>query len=299
MTTSTVDRMRRAANLMVARGLRVQYSSGWENRSRPYSFNPSVGIVDHHTAATTDIDSVLINGRSDLPGPLCNWALHKDGTWVLIAAGYANHAGSSVPGAPSNSSGWGVEATGPIPLDGYGPSAFPNYDSYVVGMACILEIENWAASKAWGHKESCDPPGRKIDPSFSMDAFRDQIETDGHGNGAEDDVAYNQWDDGSKKQLVKDVVNALSVHFQDYLLPYLGASATNSVYNDETVQHGGNFRDIRATKTSVHDEARTTRDSLRAFLASGKGTSAMPGPTPEEVTLVTLKDLIEQALAQR
>jgi hypothetical protein len=181
--------MRKAANLMVARGLRVQYASGWESRSNGYSFNPTVGFVDHHTAATSDIDNVLINGRSDLPGPLCNWALHKDGSWVLIAAGGANHAGQSQPGAPTNSTGWGCEATGPIPLDGYGPSAFPNYDEYVTGMACILEAESWAASKIWGHKESCSPSGRKIDPSFDMNSFRSSIGAGGTTGGDWFDMA--------------------------------------------------------------------------------------------------------------
>jgi len=183
---STADRMRKAANLMVARGLRVQYSSGWESRGTGYSFNPSVGFVDHHTAATTDIDNVLINGRSDLPGPLCHWALHKDGTWVLIAAGCANHAGQSHPGAPTNQTGWGCEATGPIPLDNYGPDAFPNYAAYSTGMACILEAEGWSPSKIWGHKESASPSGRKIDPSFDMNDFRASVGTGGTGGGGGD-----------------------------------------------------------------------------------------------------------------
>src|SRR5512132_252644 len=39
--SSTANRMRAAANLMVARGLTVKYASGWEGRGRPYSFSPS------------------------------------------------------------------------------------------------------------------------------------------------------------------------------------------------------------------------------------------------------------------
>lgn len=200
---STADRMRKAANLMVAAGLTVKYSSGWESRGRPYSFSPSVGFIDHHTAATSDIDSVLINGRSDLPGPLCHWALHKNGDWVLIAAGYANHAGESKSGAPTNSSGWACEATGPIPLDGYGPSAFPNYASYVTGMACILEAEKWGTSKIWGHKESCYPSGRKIDPSFSMNTFREQV---GDWTGEEEDLPLNTDDKNWIKQAINDAL---------------------------------------------------------------------------------------------
>lgn len=162
-----------AADLMVARGLRVKYSSGWQDRGRPYSFNPTAGGITHHTASPTDIDSVLINGRSDLPGPLCNWALHADGTWVLIAAGYANHAGESLPGAPTNGTGYGVEQTGPTPTGATGPGAFPhNYEAGMAGWACILEVQGWSTQKIWGHKESCSPPGRKVDPFFGMDEFR-------------------------------------------------------------------------------------------------------------------------------
>lgn len=172
---STVDLMEKAADLMVSRGLTVLESSGWQSRGRPYSFNPTAGVIAHHTGTEGDCDNVLINGRSDLPGPLCQWALHRDGKPVLIASGYANHAGESQPGAPSNSNGWGIEATGPVPVSAFGPSAFPNYDEYVIMVGCILEVQGWGTSKVFGHKESCSPSGRKIDPSFDMDAFRSAI----------------------------------------------------------------------------------------------------------------------------
>jgi N-acetylmuramoyl-L-alanine amidase len=165
-------RMREAANLMVAAGLRVQYYSGWTTRGRPYSFNPTAGLIEHHTASDVDIDSVLANGRSDLPGPLCHYALHKDGTVVLIAAGYANHAGASVAGAPGNGTGWGIEATGPVPTGATGVNAFPQYDQYTTMVACILRADGWDTRKVFGHKESCDPPGRKGDPYFNMDDHR-------------------------------------------------------------------------------------------------------------------------------
>jgi hypothetical protein len=67
-------------------------------------------VIAHHTAATNDSDSTLINGRSDLPGPLCNRALPENGDWVLIASGRANHAGE---GTLSNFEAQGIEATGP------------------------------------------------------------------------------------------------------------------------------------------------------------------------------------------
>jgi hypothetical protein len=202
---STADRMRQVANLLVARGVRVQYSSGWESRGRPYSFSPSAGVIDHHTASATDIDSVLINGRSDLPGPLCHYAMHLDGTVVLIAAGYANHAGESVAGAPENSTGWGIEATGPWPdNNASGPGAFPQYAQYQQLNAAILEVDGWGTSKMWGHSESCSPPGRKGDPYFDMDDFRA-----GTAAGAapeEDDglASYFEWTPAEKRRFWED-----------------------------------------------------------------------------------------------
>lgn len=185
---SPLDKMTRAADLMVQRGLVVKESSGWENRGRPYSFNPTKGVICHHTAASEDIDSVLINGRSDLPGPLCHYALHKNGDVVLIAAGYANHAGASKSGYPTNSNGWGIEATGPVPNNSaYGESAFPNYNQYLVMVGCIVEIEGWPTDiyHVPGHKDSCDPPGRKPDPHFDMNTFRSRISS----AGMEDDLS--------------------------------------------------------------------------------------------------------------
>jgi N-acetylmuramoyl-L-alanine amidase len=185
--------MTQASDLMVQRGLIVKESSGWETRGRPYSFNPTAGVICHHTAAAEDIDSVLINGRADLPGPLCHWALHKNGDVVCIAAGYANHAGASKSGYPSNSNGWGIEATGPVPNNSaYGESAFPNYDEYIVMVQCIVEVRNWNVSiqTVPGHKDSCDPTGRKPDPHFDMNAFRSRVASGGGEMG--DDLTDEQ-----------------------------------------------------------------------------------------------------------
>jgi N-acetylmuramoyl-L-alanine amidase len=189
---SPLDLMTAASDLMVKRGLTVKESSGWESRGRPYSFNPTAGVICHHTAAAEDIDSVLINGRSDLPGPLCHWALHKNGDVVLIAAGYANHAGASKSGYPSNSNGWGIEATGPVPNnEAWGDSAFPNYDQYVIMVQCIVESRNWGVSiqTVPGHKDSCDPPGRKPDPHFDMNTFRSRVAA---GGGMEEDLTPDE-----------------------------------------------------------------------------------------------------------
>jgi hypothetical protein len=85
---------------------------GWETRGKAV-FNPR-GSVNHHTAgAPTGVLpslGVLVNGRSDVPGPLCNCALDRlDRLW-LIAAGGANHAGlGGWSGLSGNASVWGLE----------------------------------------------------------------------------------------------------------------------------------------------------------------------------------------------
>ena len=169
--------MKEAAALMRDAGLTVTASSGWESRGRSGDVS-YWAVIAHHTAATNDNDSMLINGRSDLPGPLCNWALHESGDWVLIASGRANHAGE---GTVSNSESQGIEATGPQDYpDTYGPASFPgNYDSYEIGCACLLAAMGADLEDLFGHKETARPTGRKIDPYFDMPAFRRGVEAGG------------------------------------------------------------------------------------------------------------------------
>jgi hypothetical protein len=93
-------------------GLEVIEVAGWQTRGSE-TFNPQ-GSVNHHTAGPRDgvMPSLqtLINGRGDLPGPLCNVGLGRDMAVRVIAAGRANHAGSGGwRGLSGNSSVWGLE----------------------------------------------------------------------------------------------------------------------------------------------------------------------------------------------
>lgn len=77
-------------------GISVAWQPGWERRGNGMSPNYSGGVV-HHTAtglANSNLP-VLVNGRSDLSGPLCNFCTWADGTLGVIAAFPANHAGAS------------------------------------------------------------------------------------------------------------------------------------------------------------------------------------------------------------
>lgn len=101
-----------------AAGLKVVEVEGWKNRGRPAStgyFDPNGCSTVHHTGTTSSASnpspslSTLIQGRSDLPGPLCQIATGYDGTIYVIAAGRCNHAGSvgksGVPGMPLGADG--------------------------------------------------------------------------------------------------------------------------------------------------------------------------------------------------
>lgn len=93
-----------------AAGLTVIEVAGWKDRGRPATtgaFTPDQGITNHHTGTTTSAANpgptlrTLIEGRSDLPGPLCHWTVRYDGVVIVVAAGRANHAGRvGKPGQP-------------------------------------------------------------------------------------------------------------------------------------------------------------------------------------------------------
>src|SRR5215471_6714030 len=162
-------------------GLKVAVTPGWEDRGRG-DVGEIVGVICHHTATPgpkTNMPTLttLIQGRSDLPGPLAQLGLGRDGTYYVVAAGRCNHAG---PGAwqrvtTGNSSFIGIEAENTGLAD---DSPWPpvQMDAYQRGVAAILaHIGNWAEFCA-GHKEWALPPGRKTDPSFEMNPFRSAVD---------------------------------------------------------------------------------------------------------------------------
>jgi len=170
-SSATVAHMRAIMAVCKQLGLRVMEAPGWETRGRSI-LTPAYSI-QHHTAVTNDCDYVLINGRSDLTGPLCNFAHHSDGTVVAIAAGRANHVGV---GTVTNSESYGIETTGPVPLTASGPPAFPEYATGVLLQAAICIHHRWdPKARVLGHKEVARPLGRKVDPAYDMNAMRNAV----------------------------------------------------------------------------------------------------------------------------
>lgn len=151
-------------------GVPVKLVSGWESRGSS-AFNPQ-GVVCHHTASSAGSDhpalGICTYGRSDLPGPLCNVLLARNGDAYIVASGRANHAGSGgYRGLYGNSSVLGIEAEN----NGVGePWSQNQLRSYHRICAAMCSEINRDASWVCGHKEWTS---RKIDPAgINMNDFR-------------------------------------------------------------------------------------------------------------------------------
>jgi hypothetical protein len=176
-------------------GCKVRYIDGWETRNRGDrgdGWGPVYGFVVHHTGddAADSIDrQVIINGRSDLPGPLAQFGLNDDGTVDVIGWGRANHAGpgdpdvlravmyenyGSYPPKPDqkitdgNARFWGVET---YYSGGHKPV---QYDAMVNLAAAICDAQGWTGKSVIGHKEW---NYNKPDPGFvDMARFRADVD---------------------------------------------------------------------------------------------------------------------------
>jgi hypothetical protein len=161
-------------------GLDVRAVDGWQGRGRPYTFDPE-GTAFHHTASSKTSGNapslgIVVNGRADIPGPLCNLLIGRNGTVFLIAAGYANHAGYGGPlrGIPKDSGNKfliGVE----VENNGIGE----NWSRELIRacdltFAVCLEFVHRRPGRHMGHKEWA--PDRKIDPAgVDMRKDRDRV----------------------------------------------------------------------------------------------------------------------------
>lgn len=146
------------------------------------------GVIAHHTAGPSTGDmptlNILVNGRVDLPGPLCHYGLGRSGTVYVVASGKANHAGlgqwdaRTVGGTEFIDHSYevvGIEAEHTGKLSDPWPEV--QLDAYHVLCAVILTQIRRPAANLCGHKEWAQPPestlNRKPDPiGLDMDEFR-------------------------------------------------------------------------------------------------------------------------------
>jgi peptidoglycan hydrolase-like protein with peptidoglycan-binding domain len=166
-------------DVLKAGGLKVALIDGWENRGARDVGN-IFGVLCHHTAGPKNGNMPSLNtitkGRPDLPGPLAQLGLGRDGTFFVISAGKANHAGrgnfQGVVNGNSNLIGIEAENTG-LPNDFPWPAV--QLDAYHRGVAAILKKIGRGSEFCGGHKEYALPRGRKTDPDLNMNEFRSAV----------------------------------------------------------------------------------------------------------------------------
>lgn len=148
-------------------GLRVVEVAGWQTRGHG-GMTAARGVVCHWTATpdtTYPLESypsmgIVTNGRSDLPGPLANLGLGRDGTVFVIAAGLAYHAGTgywSGVGSNGNANMIGIEAE----EGGDGDWTAAMLAAYPRLCAALRLHYRFAVGNVIGHHEWA--PGRKVD----------------------------------------------------------------------------------------------------------------------------------------
>lgn len=176
------------ANDLRKYGLTVVEVDGAANRGYAgQDMQQLLGVLWHHTAtprsnynySDAPTLSLCVNGRSDLPGPLCQLVLGRSGTVYFIAAGVGNHAGRGVaPGVPENMGnhhliGIEMESSGIAPYDW---TEDQKRVAPYLGAALALILWGDKDHLQLGHKEySYDG---KIDPAGwpgDMDGLRSQI----------------------------------------------------------------------------------------------------------------------------
>lgn len=169
-------------DVLRAAGLTVIETPGWQSRGHGDVRNIR-GVMCHHTCGPLhgDIDDlhVLVDGRSDLPGPLCELGLARSGTYHVVSAGKPWHAGNGNWQGVTDGNGQmiGIEAENTGETSGPRADTWPEVqmDAYKRGVAAILQHIGAKPIMCCGHKEYALPKGRKDDPNFDMGAFRNDV----------------------------------------------------------------------------------------------------------------------------
>lgn len=171
-------------DVLRAAGLQVIEVPGWQNRGHGDE-GEVLGVLCHHTCGPLHGDlpdlKVLVDGRPDLGGPLCNLGLGRSGAYYMIAAGKGWHAGAGnwLGVTDGNAHLIGIEAENAGTNDSHGQPTDPwpavQMDAYKRGVAAILKHIGAHPTMCAGHKEFALPHGRKDDPNFDMAAFRADV----------------------------------------------------------------------------------------------------------------------------
>lgn len=175
------------ADLLRAAGLQVVEEGNWQGRGVSGSFNP-FGVLWHHTAAKSSPTNpapalgIVINGRSDLQGPLAHALVDYNGVFHIVSANRCNHAGPArasgpIPAGDGNTMlvGWEIDYAGDQSNIGLVQQMTPaQYDASLRATAAVLTQFGRDSSYARGHRETSTTG--KIDPSFvDLDVMRADV----------------------------------------------------------------------------------------------------------------------------
>lgn len=167
-------------------GANVVEYPGWRDRGHG-DFKDIRGVMVHHTGSDTAAATSIANGRPDLPSPLSQIHIGRDGVVTVVAAGVAWHAGvGSYPWLPTNMANWhmiGIECAN----SGTNPRAahrenwpVAQYDALLRCCNAINRRLGYGAERVIGHKEYAGARQGKWDPgAIDMDILRDDMILDG------------------------------------------------------------------------------------------------------------------------
>ena len=165
-------------------GVPVIVVEGFATRGKP-TYAPKAGL-NHHTAcapgtAVAPSLGTVINGRPDLPGPLCNTLQDRNDVAREVASGRANHGGAGHwRGVTGNSNLFGCE------VEFSGTTAEP-FSAHRFDTAARIQagaaLGRYDADMVCQHLEYAEPKGRKIDlllaalqPHGGLAGFRDRVQ---------------------------------------------------------------------------------------------------------------------------
>ncbi|BBY14523.1 N-acetylmuramoyl-L-alanine amidase [Mycolicibacterium litorale] len=171
------------ADVLRAEGLPVVEYPGWLRRGHG-DFRDIRGVMVHHTGSDHATAASIAGGHPDLPGPLSQLHIGRDGTVTTVAAGVAWHAGAGRhPWLPTNMANWhtiGIECAN----SGTSPTAahrtnWPDaqYAALVRTCAAISRRIGVSAARTIAHREYAGRAQGKWDPgAIDMEILRRDIQ---------------------------------------------------------------------------------------------------------------------------
>lgn len=273
----SVTQTLRAVELFRSMGVPVTFEPGWDTRGNGQSSSYQGGIL-HHTGGSyaATCPGILIYGRSDLSGPLCNFAGLTNGGIHVVAAHPANHAGAS--GGPDaapfpittlfNKLVMGLEICYP----GSQPMTNEQYHTAKV-FAKVMQIMYGSIERARAHRETSVEG--KWDPGWAPGQTINMAELRAAAANVEGDTmsaadAYN-----GIAAVIKDMRDGKADDLANGLREVLFQYGMPKAPDVEIKADGSN-------RTTIHDEVRWLAPNFAAVMeAAGKGGSKV-SMTPED-----------------